>query len=97
MRIEDDGSPRPPPKAAVSEHNSVESVPVDLEAHVQQVVWDGAPDGATSVTETPVSELGEPAPSRRRKTIDRAEKKCIPFNIIVLIVFVSYMFVQVRE
>ena len=98
MRIEDDGSPRPPPIAAVSEHNSVESVPVDLEANVQQAAWDGAPDGATSLlSETPVSELGEPAPSRRRKTIDRAEKKCIPCNIIVLIVFVSYMFVQVRE
>ena len=97
MRIEDDGSPRPPPKAAVSEHNSVESVPVDLEANVQQAAWDGAPDGATSLlSETPVSELGEPAPSRRRKTIDRAEKKCIPFNIIVF-VFVSYMSVQVRE
>jgi ABC-type multidrug transport system ATPase subunit len=79
MRIEDDGHTRPPPDAAVAEHNTVESVPVDLEA------GDVGPEHAIS-SETAISELGESAPSRRRKTFDRAEKT---YDFICSLDFVS--------
>ena len=73
MRIEDDGTTKPPPNEAVAEHNSVEAVPVDLEGQFEAA--GECPENAISDVETRVSELGEPTPSRRRKTFDRAEKQ----------------------
>ena len=73
MRIEDDGNAKPPPAAAIAEHNSVESVQIDAEEQSQadgQVV-------DSLMTETPVPQLGESASSRRRKTIERAEKQYV--------------------
>jgi ATP-binding cassette, subfamily A (ABC1), member 3 len=96
MRIEDDGNAKPPPAAAIAEHNSVESVQIDIEERSQA---DGQADDSP-VTETPVPQLGESASSRRRKTIDRAEKQYVfvaPTRSNVLLFLVSQQFAQVRK
>jgi ABC-type multidrug transport system ATPase subunit len=76
MRIEDDEHVRPPPDDAIAVHNSAESVPIDLEGQFQEAA-SAASDSPAFGSETPVSELGEPTPSRRRRTFDKAEKKYV--------------------
>jgi ATP-binding cassette subfamily A (ABC1) protein 3 len=74
MRIEDDGHVKQPSHDADAVYNSDESVPVDLEGQLPSIL-SGTSDGPFG-SATPVCELGEPTPSRRRRTFDKAEKKC---------------------
>jgi ATP-binding cassette subfamily A (ABC1) protein 3 len=73
MRIEDDGLAKQPPAAAVEQHNSTHSIAVSVQDDSTSAAQ--GRDDTQCALETPVAELGEPTPFRRRKTFDRAQQR----------------------